>query len=380
MIAAFGGWNDAAAAASGAVVYIGEQFGARGRRDRPGGVLRLPGHPAPDRPELARGVVDRCGPRSSCWWPARRTVRTTCCWWPAPSRRCAGRPSRACCSTRPQSLGVKRVVLLGSLLADVVHSHPVRLTGMASDPAFISGLGFRNPSYAGPHRHRRRAAPLRRRARPGDGVHLGAGVALRRRAHQLQGQPRAGAARSTRWPGSAWTSASWRRPPPPSRARWPGRSRPSRACASWWSSSRTPRPRRGGASHRRRAPSDRRRAGRRARAVPAGARRARLSGPRAAPTSGPPAAPRSPRSSARRGAAAARATPCGCRRRRTRCRRSGRRGGGGRHPPPERRRVHLHGDAGVGPTRPSCRIAAGQSFSTTSSGPPHDTVASRPGG
>ena len=33
------------------------------------------------------------------------------------------------------SLGVTRVVTLGSLLADVVHSHPVRITGMASDPA-----------------------------------------------------------------------------------------------------------------------------------------------------------------------------------------------------------------------------------------------------
>lgn len=42
------------------------------------------------------------------------------------------------------------MVTLGALLADVVHSHPVRLTGMASDPSFIADLGFRTPSYAGP--------------------------------------------------------------------------------------------------------------------------------------------------------------------------------------------------------------------------------------
>jgi proteasome assembly chaperone (PAC2) family protein len=49
-----------------------------------------------------------------------------------------------------KDLGVTRVVTLGSLLADVVHSRPVRITGMASDPQFIADLGFRIPSYAGP--------------------------------------------------------------------------------------------------------------------------------------------------------------------------------------------------------------------------------------
>ena len=39
------------------------------------------------------------------------------------------------------ALGVTRVVTLGSLLADVVHSHPVRITGMASDPSFVAVTG-----------------------------------------------------------------------------------------------------------------------------------------------------------------------------------------------------------------------------------------------
>jgi proteasome assembly chaperone (PAC2) family protein len=60
---------------------------------------------------------------------------------------------RAFCRTlleAADALGVRRVVTLGSLLADVVHTHPVRLTGMASDPELIAGLGLREPSYAGP--------------------------------------------------------------------------------------------------------------------------------------------------------------------------------------------------------------------------------------
>jgi proteasome assembly chaperone (PAC2) family protein len=48
------------------------------------------------------------------------------------------------------ALGVRRVVTLGSLLADVVHNHPIRLTGMASDPDLIAGMNFRAPGYAGP--------------------------------------------------------------------------------------------------------------------------------------------------------------------------------------------------------------------------------------
>jgi len=60
---------------------------------------------------------------------------------------------RAFCTTVldvADALGVKRVVTLGSLLADVVHTRPVKLTGMASDDDLIAELSFRKPSYAGP--------------------------------------------------------------------------------------------------------------------------------------------------------------------------------------------------------------------------------------
>ena len=102
MIAAFGGWNDAAAAASGAVVYIGEQFGARR-------VASIDPEEFYDF-QATRPLIDLSSPealvdhvaRGRAAGGARRpTAPTTCCWWPAPSRRCAGRPSRACCWTPP---------------------------------------------------------------------------------------------------------------------------------------------------------------------------------------------------------------------------------------------------------------------------------------
>jgi predicted ATP-grasp superfamily ATP-dependent carboligase len=47
-------------------------------------------------------------------------------------------------------LGVRMVVSLGALLADVPHSRPVSITGIASDEALVEQLGFDRTNYEGP--------------------------------------------------------------------------------------------------------------------------------------------------------------------------------------------------------------------------------------
>ena len=49
-----------------------------------------------------------------------------------------------------RELGVRMVVTLGALLADVPHTRPVAITGLASDDSLIDRLGFRRSSYEGP--------------------------------------------------------------------------------------------------------------------------------------------------------------------------------------------------------------------------------------
>lgn len=49
-----------------------------------------------------------------------------------------------------ESLGVKLVVSLGALIADVAHTHPVPITGLASDQALVDELGLSRSSYEGP--------------------------------------------------------------------------------------------------------------------------------------------------------------------------------------------------------------------------------------
>jgi proteasome assembly chaperone (PAC2) family protein len=49
-----------------------------------------------------------------------------------------------------QELGVEMMVTLGALIADVAHSRPVPITGLASDPALVDRLGLNRSNYEGP--------------------------------------------------------------------------------------------------------------------------------------------------------------------------------------------------------------------------------------
>jgi proteasome assembly chaperone (PAC2) family protein len=49
-----------------------------------------------------------------------------------------------------EALGAQLVVTLGSLLADVPHTRPISVTGLASDAALIARLGLSSSSYEGP--------------------------------------------------------------------------------------------------------------------------------------------------------------------------------------------------------------------------------------
>jgi proteasome assembly chaperone (PAC2) family protein len=49
-----------------------------------------------------------------------------------------------------EELGVELVVTLGALLADVPHTRPVPITGLASDPKLVERLGLSRSNYEGP--------------------------------------------------------------------------------------------------------------------------------------------------------------------------------------------------------------------------------------
>jgi proteasome assembly chaperone (PAC2) family protein len=49
-----------------------------------------------------------------------------------------------------ERLGVEMVITLGSLIADVAHTRPVPITGLASDPDLVERLGLSRSTYEGP--------------------------------------------------------------------------------------------------------------------------------------------------------------------------------------------------------------------------------------
>jgi predicted ATP-grasp superfamily ATP-dependent carboligase len=49
-----------------------------------------------------------------------------------------------------RELDVRMVITLGALLADVPHTRPVAITGLASERSLVDRLGFQHTSYEGP--------------------------------------------------------------------------------------------------------------------------------------------------------------------------------------------------------------------------------------
>ena len=150
MIAAFGGWNDAGDAASAALTFIGESLGAER-------FARLDPEEFYDfqstRPHIGF-TEDR---RREITWPgleifAARVPRAPrdliLVQGPEPSMRW-----RTFCRhvvDLAEALGAQLVVTLGALLADVPHTHPVSITGLASDDTLVHRLSLRETTYEGP--------------------------------------------------------------------------------------------------------------------------------------------------------------------------------------------------------------------------------------
>jgi proteasome assembly chaperone (PAC2) family protein len=150
LICAFKGWNDAADSASSALTFVGSALGARRfatidpeefydfQSTRPR-VKLVDNHaraiewPAVELyearvPRAPRDLVLVSGTEPSMRWRTFTTVIVELA----------------------EALGTQLVVTMGALLADVPHTRPVSVTGLASDPELVARLGLTRSSYEGP--------------------------------------------------------------------------------------------------------------------------------------------------------------------------------------------------------------------------------------
>jgi proteasome assembly chaperone (PAC2) family protein len=150
MVCAFKGWNDAGQAASAAVQFLADGFDAWS-------VARI------DPEDFYDFTAVR---------PTVRLIegRTRAIEWPENVIQAARIPGadhdlvmvqgvepslrwKAYCAALREvvdAFGVRMIVTLGALLADVPHSRPVGITGLASTEGLVERLGFERTSYEGP--------------------------------------------------------------------------------------------------------------------------------------------------------------------------------------------------------------------------------------
>jgi predicted ATP-grasp superfamily ATP-dependent carboligase len=149
LLLAFDGWNDAGEAASLAAGYAGDQLALAPLAEIDADeFLDLTVH----RPQVQ---IDEGGLRR-IEWPSFRFRFGSLAEGhdlvigsgPEPHLRW-----RAFCellSGYARELGVRRVVLLGAYLADVVYSRPVAVSGFATQPSWLAELGVQPSRYEGP--------------------------------------------------------------------------------------------------------------------------------------------------------------------------------------------------------------------------------------
>ena len=150
LVAAFRGWNDAGDAASAAVEFI------RGRFE-PEPVARIDPDEFLDFTTVRPTIKLTDGRTREIDWPDTEISAAEVPGADADLIVLQGvEPSlrwRRYCEAIVEiarELDASTVITLGSLLADVPHTRPVSITGIASDQALVDKLGFEHTSYEGP--------------------------------------------------------------------------------------------------------------------------------------------------------------------------------------------------------------------------------------
>jgi proteasome assembly chaperone (PAC2) family protein len=150
LVCSFKGWNDAAESATAALSFVSSKWGAErlGAIDpeefydfqvtRPNVRMSEGQTREIEWPEL---VIEAASPAGA----GRDVVFLS---GAEPNLRWKGFSATVIAAAR--ELGVELVISLGALLADIPHTRPVQITGIAADPDLVQRLGFSQARYEGP--------------------------------------------------------------------------------------------------------------------------------------------------------------------------------------------------------------------------------------
>ena len=150
LVCAFKGWNDAGDAASSALTFLGASLDAER-------FATIDPEEFYDFQATRPNVSITDGQTREITWPEVEIYEARAPRAPRDLILVAGvEPSmrwRTFCETvidLAEAVGAQMVVSLGALLADVPHTRPVNVSGLASDETLMDRLGVPNPGYEGP--------------------------------------------------------------------------------------------------------------------------------------------------------------------------------------------------------------------------------------
>ena len=149
MVCAFKGWNDAGEAASRRVSFIRGSFDAEE-------IASIDPRSSTTSPPCARRSGSPRASREIDWpensIPAAAVPGAEGDLVIAPGRRAVAALAASADNVieAARELGVRMVITLGALLADVPHTARSPITGLGSDEALVERLGFERTSYEGP--------------------------------------------------------------------------------------------------------------------------------------------------------------------------------------------------------------------------------------
>ncbi|MFW5419057.1 PAC2 family protein [Nocardiopsis sp. CNT-189] len=149
MVASFEGWNDAGDAASGAVAHLASMWGAEL-------LAEIDADDYYDFQVSRPRITVTEGRHRGLSWPATRISIARPGSGPdvvlvsgsEPNMRWRGFSADLLAAAR--ELGVRRVVLMGALLADSPHTRPVPVTGVATPEELGAEFGLEPTDYEGP--------------------------------------------------------------------------------------------------------------------------------------------------------------------------------------------------------------------------------------
>jgi proteasome assembly chaperone (PAC2) family protein len=150
LVCAFKGWNDASDAASSSITFVGGALGARK-------FASIDPEEFYDFQATRPRIQFVEGQARAIVWPEVELLEARVPRAPRDLILLSGsEPSFRWRSFTKlivevaEAIGVQMVVTLGALLADVPHTRPISVTGLASDPALVARLGLTTSSYEGP--------------------------------------------------------------------------------------------------------------------------------------------------------------------------------------------------------------------------------------